>query len=162
MMDWYTMAKEKVDLVEAIMPLITNKNVLIHVGTDAQARGKAQMVDFVTVVCIHTIDDDNVGHGGRVFYWKDKNIRTSSLWEKLYGETWRSLQIAVELSEEFGDSVQDRILVHVDANPNPIYKSSSYVKQLAGMVMGYGFRHILKPDAWAASHAADHIVKGKN
>ena len=161
-MQWYTMSGEEVDLVDALIPLLINESVIVHIGTDAQARGKVNKADFVTVVCVHDIDINNVGHGARLFHWKDKNVKTHSLWEKLYGETERSLRIAVQLSDEFGDSVRDRILVHVDANPDPIYKSSNYVKQLAGMVMGYGFKHVLKPDAYVASHAADHIVKGRN
>ena len=30
------------------------------------------------------------------------------------------------------------------------------------MVVGHGFRCVLKPDAWCASHVADHAAKGKN
>ncbi len=160
-MDWYTINKEKIDLVEELCKFVSKDNVLIHIGTDAQAMGSNSKADFVTVVCVHAVDVNRTTTS-RVFYWKDRKIATHSLWEKLYGETERSLRIAVQLSDEFGESFRDRILVHVDANPNPIYKSSNYVKQLAGMVMGYGFNHILKPDAWAASHAADHIVKRKN
>jgi predicted RNase H-related nuclease YkuK (DUF458 family) len=159
-MDWYTINKEKIDLFAELSKYKSKANVLVHIGTDAQAKGHVK-ADFVTVVCVHALDVNRTTTS-RVFYWKDKNVATHSLWEKLYGETERSLRIAVQLSDEFGDSFRDRILVHVDANPNPTYKSSNYVKQLAGMVMGYGFNHILKPDAWAASHAADHIVKNKN
>lgn len=152
-MKWLTVNNKEINLLEEIIPLVRNKNVLVHIGTDAQANGK-QKADYVTVVCIHTI-----GKGGRIFYWKDKKVATHSLWEKLYGETERSLRIAVLLSKEISNK---KILVHVDANPDKRYKSSNYVKQLAGMVMGYGFKHVLKPDAFVASHAADHIVKNKN
>lgn len=161
-MEWYTMTNKKVNLLEAIAPYTKAENVLIHIGTDAQAKGANNIADFVTVVCVHMIDVTGTGKGGRVFYHKDKKVPTHSLWEKLYGETWRSLQVAVKLDEGFKDKLKDRIIVHVDANPDPIFKSSNYVKQLAGMVMGFGFKHILKPDAWAASHAADHVVKNKN
>ena len=67
----------------------------------------------------------------------------------------------VELTEEIQDT-RDNILVHVDANPDTRYESSTYVKQLAGMVMGFGFKHVLKPHSWCSSHAADHVVKNKN
>ena len=155
-MQWYTINNKKIDLEDELDKYVSKDGVLIHIGTDAQS-SKKNAADFVTVVCVHTI-----GKGGRVFYWKDKNVPTHSLWEKLYGETERSLRIAVDLNDTFGDSLRDRILVHVDANPNPIYKSSKHVKALAGMVMGYGFQHVLKPNSWAASHSADHIVKHKN
>ena len=155
-MDWYTINKEQVDLVEILKLYVNKENVLIHIGTDAQANSYNK-ADFVTVVCVYLI-----GKGGRIFYSKDKKVAIHSLWEKLYGETDRSLRVAVELDGHFGSKIYDRILVHVDANPNKKYASSNYVKQLAGMVMGYGFRYVLKPDAFVASHAADHIVKHKN
>ena len=155
-MKWYTMRKKETDLEQALLPHVGKNNVLFHIGTDAQACSSTA-ADFVTVICVH-----NVGKGGDIIYWKDKKVKTFSLWDKLYGETERSLRVAVLINDIFGESMRDRILVHVDANPNPIHQSSNYVKQLAGMVMGYGFKHILKPDAWAASHAADHIVKNKN
>lgn len=146
--------------MEELAKFTDEQDVLIHIGTDAQ-RSSGKRIDFVTVVCVHAVSVNRTTTS-RVFYWKDKNVVTYSLWDKLYGETERSLRVAVEIDKEFPQDLRERILVHVDANPNPIYKSSSYVKQLAGMVMGYGFNHVLKPDAWAASHAADHIVKNKN
>lgn len=155
-MKWYTIDRKKIDLEEVLTPYTKMDNIIFHIGTDAQARG-FNRADFVTVVCVHV-----VGKGGRVFYWKEKDIPFYSLWDKLYGETERSLRIATKLSGIFGDDIINRILVHVDANPNTLYDSSKHVKALAGMVMGYGFKYILKPDAFAASHAADHIVKNKN
>ena len=154
-MQWYTIDKEKVDLEEQLAMHVSS-DVIIHIGSDAQANGK-EKADFVTVVCVH-----HVGQGGRVYYWKDIKVPTHSLWEKLYGETERSLRIATQLSNHFGADIVDKILVHVDANPNTKYASSKYVQNLAGMVMGYGFKYVLKPDAFAASHCADHIVKNKN
>lgn len=155
-MDWFTIDKRKIEIYEELEKYMAMDNIIFHIGTDAQARGHTQ-ADFVTVICVHV-----VGKGGRVFYWKEKNIATHNLWEKLYGETERSLRVATQLTEYFGTSIVNRILVHVDANPNTTYASSKHVKALAGMVMGYGFKYILKPDAFAASHAADHIVKNKN
>ncbi len=157
-MEWFTLRdNKKIDLYEELAPYIKRDDIIVHIGTDAQAKGCNKTADFVTVVIVHT-----VGKGARVFYWKEKNIAFHSLWEKLYGETERSLRIATQLTEEYGDQIANRILVHVDANPDTRYKSSKHVQALAGMVMGYGFKYILKPDAFAASHAADHIVKNKN
>ncbi len=161
-MKWFTLNENKeINLFEELLPFTKEGKVIFHIGTDAQARG-TKAADFVTVVCVHMIDEYGVGKGGRVLFWKDKNIPTHSLWEKLYGETERSLRIATQLTEKFGYDIANRILVHVDANPDTKYASSKHADALAGMVMGYGFKYILKPDAFAASHAADHIVKNKN
>ena len=156
-MQWFTLAKNrKIDLNKELELFTKMDNVIFHIGTDAQGHGNIK-ADFVTVICVHM-----VGKGARVLYWKEKNVPTHSLWEKLYGETERSLRIATQLTETFGQDIVNRILVHVDANPNTKYASSKHVKALAGMVMGYGFKYCLKPDSFASSHAADHIVKNKN
>jgi predicted RNase H-related nuclease YkuK (DUF458 family) len=55
--------------------------------------------------------------------------------------------------------VPGRLSVHIDANPEPRHRSSEFVQELVGMVMGQGFKAIIKPDAYAASHAADWIVR---
>ena len=83
--------------------------------------------------------------------------------EKLSTETWFSLELAIEMNECF-DLAPERkqIWVHVDANPDERFDSSNYVKQLAGMVAGNGFPVLVKPNAWCASHVADHAVKNKH
>jgi hypothetical protein len=37
--------------------------------------------------------------------------------------------------------------------------SSKYVQELVGLVVGQGFAVRIKPDAWCAAHAADHVVR---
>jgi len=152
---WQTMSKVEIDLQTEINKYENNDDIIIHIGTDAQSPTKNK-VDYVTVVCVHTI-----GKGGRVFYTKDKNIPFFSLWEKLYGETDRSLKVAMAITNE-NEIFRDRIMVHVDAGVDVRYQSTKFSKQLQGMVRGYGFLSLLKPNAWAASHVADHIVKYKN
>lgn len=156
MNNWKTINNLEIDLYKELEQYLDKDNIIIHVGSDAQANGK-NIADFVTVVCIHTI-----GKGGRVFYIKDKKVPYYSLWEKLFLETNKSLEVAVDLTKTFGHDISERILVHVDANPNTKFESSKHVKALAGMVMGYGYKHVLKPNSWASSHGADRIVKGKN
>jgi len=156
---WRNIDKVDCDLVKELKAFLKSESdsTVVHIGTDAQKTGRKDMCNYVLCVIVH----DPAGRGCRVFYLKFRNIDTHGLYEKLYNETMLSLQIAVELTEKM-PSLRDRILIHVDANPDTRFKSSSHVKNLAGMVMGYGFKHVLKPDSWCSSHAADHIVKSKN
>jgi predicted RNase H-related nuclease YkuK (DUF458 family) len=55
--------------------------------------------------------------------------------------------------------VKGELTVHIDANPVVKHRSSAYVQELVGLVVGQGFRALIKPEAWAASHCADHIVR---
>lgn len=155
-LDWKSVSDESIDLVDAIDSYGDNKDFIIHIGTDAQKSKGKKKANFVICVCIHA-----AGRGGRVFYVRFKNIPVANLWEKLYNETMLSLSVAQELTQA-NEEYRDRILVHVDANPDTRYASSDHVKALAGMTVGYGFKHVLKPDSWAASHAADHLVRSKH
>jgi predicted RNase H-related nuclease YkuK (DUF458 family) len=55
--------------------------------------------------------------------------------------------------------VSGALTVHIDANPVVAHKSSLYVQELVGLVVGQGFKALIKPESWAASHAADHVVR---
>jgi len=156
-MAWRNMDKKECDLLEGLAPFLESDTTIVHIGTDAQKAGTKGLCNYVVCVIVH----DPFERGARVFYLKFRNIATHDLWQKLSNETLLSCTVASELTAQ-DETFRDRILVHVDANPDSRYASSDHVKSLAGMVMGYGFKHVLKPDSWASSHAADHIVKSKN
>ena len=151
---WYTYDRDKVEDLESLaLELLEDDETVVKIGTDAQKLGRK--LHFVTVLIFY-----RKGKGGRVLFTRERITRDYSLWEKLSTETWKSLEAAMYLENLLG--ARDRIEVHVDANEDTQYRSSDYVKQLSGMVMGQGFRCVLKPDAAASSHCADHVVKGKH
>jgi len=154
---WKTIKRKKIQSLSDELDRLYRPNgtFVIHIGTDGQQSGKST-IDYVTCVCALSI-----GKGGRVFYTEERKHVTSNLWEKLYNETMFSISTAAELSKIL-KYYENNIVVHVDANPDIRYASSDYVKALAGMVVSYGFRSVVKPDSWCASHAADHIVRNKN
>lgn len=159
---WKSLSGETINLLDAINHEINTSEVPveIHIGSDSQQDGKNTV--YVSVVVVQ-----KVGRGGRVFYTREKVTRIKSLRERLHKEVWHTTEIAMELTTEPDIGASDvlskaQITLHIDANPDPQYKSSEYVKELASLAMGQGFRTFIKPDAWAAGHAADHIVKGKN
>jgi predicted RNase H-related nuclease YkuK (DUF458 family) len=45
---------------------------------------------------------------------------------------------------------------HIDVNPVVAHKSSAYVQELGGPVVGQGFKALIKPRSRAASCCADH------
>lgn len=150
---WLTLHKAPVEnICGSIAELNAEGPRPVHIGTDAQKHGK--FLDFVTAVVV--LDP---GKGGRVFYTKTRQSNINSLQHKLFTEVGLSLEIAQALCEHID---ADQIQVHVDANTNLKWNSGKYHQQLAGMVVGSGFKAVLKPDAWCASHVADHAVNGKN
>ncbi len=117
----------------------------LHIGTDSiQLKNHTQ---FITVVIII-----NPTKGGRVLYSRLITPRINALHQRLMREVWESVSLAMDLDIP-------TTAIHVDANPNENHLSSKYVKALAGMVVGNGFAVKIKPEAWAATAAADYVVR---
>lgn len=154
--NWKTLAGEKVDLRSAIeAELRLHPGAEVTIASDSQQRG--QNTEFVTVVTMI-----RPGKGGRVFFCREFVKRIRDLGPRLWEETLRSTKLATDLTETddtFAHAPVKIDAIHIDANIDPQHKSSKYVEQLAGMVVGMGFKAVVKPEAWAASHAADHAVK---
>jgi predicted RNase H-related nuclease YkuK (DUF458 family) len=150
---WKTMEGKKISsLLDTLKELTTDKNKIVHIGSDSQQSGK--MTEFVTVVVVL-----EPGKGGRAFYAREKVSRVKSLRERLMREVMMSVTIGIELNEVIPDATD--LTIHIDANPDVRFKSSNYVQELVGMVVSQGFKSLVKPDSWCASHTADHIVKHK-
>src|SRR5262245_66113012 len=147
---WKTLVEERIpDILEFVRNASRNGQA-VHVGTDSLQAGRA--TQFVTVVVILT-----PGKGGRVAYRREIVPRITSLRERLLKEVWKS----VDLGLQFSPIVRGDLTVHIDANPVVAYKSSKYVQELVGLVVGQGFKALIKPESWAASHAADHVVRSQ-
>jgi predicted RNase H-related nuclease YkuK (DUF458 family) len=150
---WKTMVgKKTVDLkseIRALMAESPDRELII--GTDSQNAGN--ITEYITVVIIL-----RPGKGGRCFFCRERVPRIKSLRERLMKEVWMSVELGLELNGEVPEA--QKLTIHIDANPDVQYKSSDVVQEMVGLVLGQGFGAVVKPDAWAASHAADHIVKG--
>lgn len=150
---WKTMEGAPiVDLVGTLRQILAEGDREVHIGSDSQQAGK--FTELVTVIVVL-----HKGKGGRAFYIREKLTRIKSLRERLMREVWMSVNVGLELNSHVPETVG--LTVHIDANPNLKFKSSSHVKELTAMVVSQGFRTLLKPDSWCASHAADHVVKHK-
>lgn len=150
-MEWFTYNRKKVkDFKEEVLTRCTPDTTLL-IGTDALRSGRSFY--FVTALVFRV-----PGKGGSILFSKEKITKQHSLWEKLSLETWKSLEAAMEVSS----IVTIPIEVHVDASPEPINKSSNYVQQLVGMVVGQGFKCHIKPESWVSTHVSDHIVRQKH
>lgn len=149
---WKTIDGQKVELLPLFKELMALGDRSVQIGSDSQQDGK--FTELVTIVVIL-----QPGKGGRAFYTRERLPRIKSLRERLMREVWMSVTTGMELNDFIPEDVD--LTIHIDANPNTKFKSSAYVKELTGMVVGQGFRAVLKPDSWCASHAADHVVKHK-
>ncbi len=144
---WRTLKEEKVPDLAAWVAEASGQGQVIHVGTDSLQTGR--FTQFVTVVVVYT-----QSKGGRAAYTREVVRRITNLRERLLKETYKSIEVASLLND-----LPNEMVLHVDANPDEKHMSSKYVQELVGLVMGMGFKSLIKPDAWAASHAADHVVR---
>ena len=145
---WKTLGEQRIPDILAFVRDNSRNGQSVHVGTDSlQSR---RMTEFVTVVVILTL-----GKGGRVAYRRKSVPRIASLRERLLKEVWESVAMGLQ----FSPIVVGDLTVHIDANPVVAHKSSAYIQELVGLVVGQGFKALIKPHSWAASHAADHIVR---
>jgi len=147
---WKTLSEVRIPDIQQFVRDASRDGQAVHVGTDSLQTGR--FTQFVTVVVILT-----PRKGGRVAYRREVVPRITSLRERLLKEVWKS----VDLGLQFSPLVMGELTVHIDANPVVAHKSSAYVQELVGLVVGQGFRALIKPESWAASHAADHVVRSR-
>lgn len=145
---WKTLSDLRIPDILDFIRDASREGQAVHLGTDSLQSGR--LTQFVTVVVILT-----PRKGGRVAYRREVVPRIKSLRERLLKEVWRSVDLGLQCSPV----VPGELTVHIDANPVVRHKSSTYVQELVGLVVGQGFRALIKPEAWAASHCADHIVR---
>jgi len=146
---WKTFREEPIPSIRDFVRDASREGQAVHIGTDSQQAGR--LTRFVTVVVILT-----PRRGGRVAYVRESVRRIASLRERLLREVWRSVSLGIELEAV----VPGELTVHIDANPVVTHKSSAHVQELVGLVVGQGFKAAIKPEAWAATHCADRVVRG--
>lgn len=77
--------------------------------------------------------------------------------QRLIAEAGYAIEAATEIMDVLGDR---KLEIHLDLNPNPKYKSNEAVKEALGYVKGTtGIDAKIKPHSFAATHAADHVVR---
>jgi hypothetical protein len=149
---WRTLKDERIDDLSTFVRVAAEGGErTVHIGTDSLQRGRA--TQFVTVLAILT-----PGKGGRAAYRREVRPRIESLRERLLREVWLSVSLGLELTRVVPPGIEMQI--HIDANPVPKHRSSRYVQELVGMVVSQGFRAVIKPESWAATHTADRVVRG--
>ena len=127
------------------------KSSMIHVGCDSH---------FVKNNCVYAIVVAIItpGKGGTYFFarkiLKRKNFLNIKL--RLLGEVERALLLADLVSSH---TSRDDVSVHLDINPNKMYKSSLVFTSATSWVKSQGYRCVVKPDAWASSWLADAYAK---
>ena len=127
----------------------------VYIGCDSIRfrKNKQWYAKYSTVVILHV----DTKKGGRIFHTSVDMPDYGNLKQRLLME----VQLAVTTATEIVDVIGDRHFeIHLDINPNPNHKSSVAVKEALGWVKGsLGMDAKIKPHSFAATHAADHVVR---
>lgn len=130
----------------------------VYIGADsARYFGKDNLwyADYTLAVVIHYDGSRGCKVFGRVEKERDFDQRIDRPAYRLMNEVYKASQLYMDLAEAIGDRHAE---VHLDINPDIIHGSSCVVQQAIGYVRGVcNITPRVKPDAFAASYAADRL-----
>jgi len=139
------------EIINFISENIDKKYHLI-IGSDSDGRGE---IDLVNAIVIHRL-----GCGGRYFWYKTHREKIDTLRQKIYEEVNLSIETTLKLLELLKKHQQTlvkcEIEVHVDIGENG--ETREMIKEIVGMVKGYGLAVKTKPEAYGATKVADRHV----
>ena len=125
---------------------------------------KRMSTTFVVVVVVYRI-----GKGAHVIHQRfvEHDRKYKQTWDRL----WREVELSVDVAKHLRDSglleidtkmkkLKSLTLdIHIDINPNKEFLSNKVYQAATGYIKGCGFDWHAKPEAPAASYAADHICR---
>lgn len=126
----------------------------VMIGSDSNG---LRELDLVSVLAVH-----RVGNGGRYFWYRMEKSGIHTLRQKIYAEVEASLELATlflpALRQEIKTRVQREDLpfdfeIHVDVGHKG--ETRDLVREVTGMVRGYGYEVLVKPESAAATTFAD-------
>jgi len=146
--------------IDEVRDFIQNTSDLtcIYIGADSERyRGKDNhwYADYTVAVVIHIDGSRGCKVFGQVSTERDYDKRHDRPAYRLMNEVYKASAMYLELFEAIGDR---HVEVHLDINPDELHGSSCVIQQATGYIRGMcGFAPKVKPEAFAASYAADRL-----
>ncbi|MCK4704699.1 MAG: hypothetical protein KAT90_04395 [Gammaproteobacteria bacterium] len=135
----------------------SSETTAIYIGCDSQvhSKNKAKVTSFARTIVVHK--DGN--KGCRVF----GDVVVKKVFGPIRDRLLAEVEIVLELFEEIYLSCGDRpFQIHLDVNSDKRFESNKVMAEAVGWVRGVtGIDPKVKPDAFAASFAADKGAKRK-
>ena len=129
----------------------------IYIGCDSE-RVKvdgAWYADYILAIVVHINGNNGCKLFGEVQRERDYDQKAGRPSQRLMTEVYKISELYLKLAEVLeGRDVQ----VHLDINPNEEHGSSCVISQAVGYIKGVcNVIPFVKPDAFAASYAADRF-----
>lgn len=147
------------DMIEKAIEAIkaSGKESSVYVGTDSIRFKKKGIwhARYSTVIILHM----DTRSGCKLFHESVDMVDYGNLKQRLLNEAMYAINAASQIIDHLEGR---RIEVHLDLNPNPKHKSNIAVAEALGYVKGQlQLDAKIKPYSFAATHCADHAVRGK-
>jgi predicted RNase H-related nuclease YkuK (DUF458 family) len=139
----------------------------VYIGCDSTRFKNNQglwTASYTTVVVVAIMDDSTGRRAGcRVFACTDQqqdyDQKKNRPMLRMMNEAYRTAEAYQQLEE---DLLEHEVELHLDINKSPMHGSNVAHNAAVGYLTGISGRPVkTKPDAWAATHVADHGVRGK-
>ena len=139
----------------------TSPESSVYLGCDSMRLKKnGNWFALYTMVIVVHLDSK---HGAKLFGYNvlepdfEKNPGRPMM--RMMNEAYKVAEMYAEFEDEL--IPMDTVEIHLDINPQEVHGSSCAVKAASGYILGTcGIVPKVKPDAFAASYAADRMVRG--
>ena len=131
--------------------LNSSESSSVYIGADSiryKKRSGEWYAKYSTVIILHR----DSKHGGQLFSRNVEMRDFGNLRQRLITEAGFAIEAATEIVDVIGSR---HLEIHLDINPDPKHESNKALQQAVGYILGMGYEFKVKPDAWAASNAAD-------
>jgi predicted RNase H-related nuclease YkuK (DUF458 family) len=111
--------------------------------------------DYITAIVVHINGNNGCKLFGQVDRERDYDQKINRPRFRLMNEVYKASEMYLKLA----DVLEDRkVEVHLDINPVEMYGSSCVISEAIGYIRGTcNVIPLVKPHAWAATHAADRF-----
>jgi predicted RNase H-related nuclease YkuK (DUF458 family) len=145
--------------IEEVREYIKNSSLdtKIYIGADSERFRKNNQfyADYTVAIVIHRGGNNGCRVFGNCVTEIDYDQKKNRPKNRMMNEVYKAAAMYLELA----DVIEDRHCeVHLDINPNLVYGSSCALQEAIGYVRGMcDMTPKVKPDAFAASYAADRL-----
>lgn len=113
--------------------------------------------DYITVCVVHMNGKNGCRVFGEVVRERDYDQRKDRPRTRLMNEAMKVADLYIQLQDVLDER---EVEIHLDINPDEKYGSSCVIQEATGYIRGMcNIVPMVKPDAWAATHAADNYLQ---
>lgn len=135
----------------------TSQDTKIYIGVDSERYNKRGLwyADYTLAVVIHHEGRRGCKVFGGIVTERDYDQKKDKPAMRLMNEVMKAAQLYLDLAECVGERSLE---VHLDINPDVMHGSSCVAQQAIGYIRGMcNVVPLIKPNAFAASYAADRL-----